>query len=499
MQLSKLLKESVWLAKQRYVLTNQIDENTFNELIPLDPTPAKKYLETMTKWYIDGNSKEEIKKYVDNFYRLCNKNIITQKDIRRYQTFELFKNTIEDGNLADIKKNQSLALHKDAKLIYQDDRFTIVLPLTHTASKHCGKGAKWCTATTTNVHWNRYMRALARLYYITDHTKLPDDPFYKVGIVIYPDKTEVFDRYNKIWNEREYFEKSELPSEAKSKLVYVPFAEQELEYNLRNFSNLEYLQNEGYTYVCRGTDRIWQNLFYVCIQTNDDEIINQLKPFLQTVLFNTPKRIGEYWRDFSKYILDPTNEDWYDTVTNESKQLASNILLKVKEIKSIDPIRYTKFIRSFRIAFNSNEYLKNLFIRAKLSYTASIIQHKAKESIIAILQYPYAQTDFREIPTDDGSNQIIINHIGESVVGKATEYRVRNRIFKQTSFTVILKKMVKNGITNIFDYVPNEAYNSIFSYFIQYPNLINEDIIAAYNVLLQDDLVKFQTNFLGDI
>jgi hypothetical protein len=67
--------------------------------------------------------------------------------------------------------------------IFENDQFTVVAPLTTTASCYYGAGTKWCTASSAdNTHFNNYMKD-GKLFYILDKTKATSDRFYKVALL----------------------------------------------------------------------------------------------------------------------------------------------------------------------------------------------------------------------------------------------------------------------------------------------------------------------------
>lgn len=67
-------------------------------------------------------------------------------------------------------------------VVYEDDRFFVVNPLTHQASCYYGKGTKWCTAADSSYQFNQYNDD-GKLFYILDKSKQTNDPFYKVALL----------------------------------------------------------------------------------------------------------------------------------------------------------------------------------------------------------------------------------------------------------------------------------------------------------------------------
>tara|TARA_R110000824_G_scaffold4945_17_gene23216 strand:+ start:29 stop:6784 length:6756 start_codon:yes stop_codon:yes gene_type:complete len=67
-------------------------------------------------------------------------------------------------------------IKKEAKVIYKDDRFEIIEPITHRASCHFGRDTKWCTTEKgSDNYFNQHTKGDQRLLYIIDKSKTPYD------------------------------------------------------------------------------------------------------------------------------------------------------------------------------------------------------------------------------------------------------------------------------------------------------------------------------------
>jgi len=82
----------------------------------------------------------------------------------------------ESKSKRDIRKVQG------GNVVYEDDRFFIVNPLTQEASCYYGKGTKWCTAADSNHQFNQYNQD-GKLFYILDKSLATSDPLYKVALL----------------------------------------------------------------------------------------------------------------------------------------------------------------------------------------------------------------------------------------------------------------------------------------------------------------------------
>lgn len=123
---------------------------------------------------LDEKVKSTLKKFVSVGPNL------EKKDINQYDSFaELFGaiEAYENRIRRDVKTIEG------ADLVYEDERFTVVAPLTVQASCYYGAGTKWCTASSANnSHFGNYMTD-GKLFYILDKTKPSSDRFYKVALL----------------------------------------------------------------------------------------------------------------------------------------------------------------------------------------------------------------------------------------------------------------------------------------------------------------------------
>jgi hypothetical protein len=86
--------------------------------------------------------------------------------------------------LAEYKNRQRREVKKveGGNVVYEDDRFFVVNPLTHESSCYYGRGTKWCSAAESDTHFKRYNED-GKLFYILDKTLPTNDPFYKVALL----------------------------------------------------------------------------------------------------------------------------------------------------------------------------------------------------------------------------------------------------------------------------------------------------------------------------
>jgi hypothetical protein len=104
---------------------------------------------------------------------------LPKTDINQYSGLDELLSSLseyENKSRRNVKKVQG------GNVVYEDDRFFIVNPLTLEASCYYGKGTKWCTAADSNHQFNRYNED-GKLFYILDKTLPTNDPLYKVALL----------------------------------------------------------------------------------------------------------------------------------------------------------------------------------------------------------------------------------------------------------------------------------------------------------------------------
>jgi len=89
---------------------------------------------------------------INTFQKFCEYNergLIKQNDVSTYQSFDEISNAV---SIADIVA-QGKDLEKQIKLVYEDDEWLFIRPLTFNASKKYGSNTKWCTTTESNPEY----------------------------------------------------------------------------------------------------------------------------------------------------------------------------------------------------------------------------------------------------------------------------------------------------------------------------------------------------------
>lgn len=160
----------------------------YTEIVPgsAEINPNHKYLDWIAKnWSpsdvseggaIEHNLKEillAVSKFDNQSQRLEVKDLNQYRDIN--QLFDALKKVGETAR-------RTVDITDDVEKVYEDNRFVVVVPKTHTASCYYGAGTKWCTASKdTTSHFSTY-KGSGELYYIIDKTLSTSSPYYKVAL-----------------------------------------------------------------------------------------------------------------------------------------------------------------------------------------------------------------------------------------------------------------------------------------------------------------------------
>ena len=118
-----------------------------------DPSKTNKYLPFMitqigdwVKWVREEMTKETFKEMFDvikDFEDLTERNLLENKDIYSYESPE---DIVEAIKFAKEKVTRSEVKKRETEVIHEDDRWLVLLPLTHRSSNMYGKSTKWCVA-----------------------------------------------------------------------------------------------------------------------------------------------------------------------------------------------------------------------------------------------------------------------------------------------------------------------------------------------------------------
>jgi hypothetical protein len=148
-------------------------------LASMDPTKTNKYLPFMIKctadWveWINNELKNETFKemfeVIKDFEDLVQRNLIENKDIYSYESNQ---DIIEAVKAAKEKITRSEVKKKETEVLYEDDRWLVVFPLSTRSSNLYGKGTKWCVSSEDN-NYGKYFKQYTEngvLVFVIDKT-----------------------------------------------------------------------------------------------------------------------------------------------------------------------------------------------------------------------------------------------------------------------------------------------------------------------------------------
>ena len=176
------IEESLSSARNKFLKTGEIDQGTFDTLRSFDPTSTNKYLDKIIEFYLkDRPNAAELKTAMERFHQLSSRNQIERKDINAYTGWNDFLREVTSAQGSYKSKLRK----KDADIVYQDNRYLVVIPRTHDASCKYGTGTKWCTNSEDPDSYDSYVAKGATLYYILDSRETIANSLYKIGVIVH--------------------------------------------------------------------------------------------------------------------------------------------------------------------------------------------------------------------------------------------------------------------------------------------------------------------------
>jgi uncharacterized protein YlxW (UPF0749 family) len=161
--------------KNKYL--RKFGEENVNKIVSSVP---QKYLNWVGDNLDNVNFNENIEKVsnaLSKFEKISSNLPIT--DLFQYKSIGQLLSSISEH---EGRQRRTVKKVEGGNVVYDDDRFFVVNPLTHESSCYYGRGTKWCTAAETDTHFKRYNED-GKLFYIIDKTLPTNDPFYKVALL----------------------------------------------------------------------------------------------------------------------------------------------------------------------------------------------------------------------------------------------------------------------------------------------------------------------------
>ena len=150
-----------------------IPEMDFMKFVELDPTYkggsnagtyARWILNLANKGVLDnpGHVTDILRRFDDNRKNLKEKDIMRFKDMDELEAYlnddDSYKDLTHRQEVRSRQKDRrDVDLSKEAKIVYEDDDWTVWVPETYAASCKLGQGTSWCTASTeSSEYFDRY-------------------------------------------------------------------------------------------------------------------------------------------------------------------------------------------------------------------------------------------------------------------------------------------------------------------------------------------------------
>lgn len=150
----------------------ELNVSVMDVIAKLDPTKTYKYTEFLIKkfkefyndyddWMIGLGMEmmgSENMESLNEFEIHAKANRITNPDISQYKNFNQINNAVIEAE----EKVRLKELEKQVIKLFDDDEWSVVIPLSYEASKTYGANTKWCT--TQERYWNEYYKTYKLIY-----------------------------------------------------------------------------------------------------------------------------------------------------------------------------------------------------------------------------------------------------------------------------------------------------------------------------------------------
>jgi hypothetical protein len=159
-----------------------LEDDVFDQLQDIDPTKKKIYLDRIIRWYLNemfilGEDDNEIRLSLEEFDQVKKKSAFPaeMRDINKYNSpGDLYKlldqyQVKAYGKEGVSFKRSDILDHPGVDLIFETNRYLVVIIKTYEASSFLGKGTKWCTRNNKNTF--NYYNNQSPLYVIFDKSE----------------------------------------------------------------------------------------------------------------------------------------------------------------------------------------------------------------------------------------------------------------------------------------------------------------------------------------
>lgn len=183
------LNESAKTAKERFLYTNKITPMEFEELLKIDPTPTKKYIDKLCAWYLEGISVEELSNSLDYYVSLINMKKVgsSYSDINAFPNYTKFSEFLKSFGEERLVSNTSSkkSITKNVDVVFEDSKFTIIRPKTIEEERIYGFGTNWCISKEDK--WEEHYVINKTEFYIVINKELPEySSLHKIIVSVMP-------------------------------------------------------------------------------------------------------------------------------------------------------------------------------------------------------------------------------------------------------------------------------------------------------------------------
>ena len=126
----------------------EMDPTRTNKYVPYMVKKTKKYIDIVRKQMMSKNF-QELFDLIQDFEDLAKRGYIEDKDIYKYNRLVDLREVVDRGRQEkDIKE-----IRKDkAQMLYKDEKYVLLVPITLTGSQIYGRSTKWCTAAINDYN-----------------------------------------------------------------------------------------------------------------------------------------------------------------------------------------------------------------------------------------------------------------------------------------------------------------------------------------------------------
>ena len=130
------------------------------------------------------------KQNIPNAFRFKDLNDYIRKGDKKAWPLDFIDDVKAARNM--VSASQAKKIKKQGVKLYNDDRWLIIIPLSHDASCYYGGGTRWCTTTKDNDSYYKRYKESGELYYIIDKKGDKDDDLHKVALNFSSAPVELF-------------------------------------------------------------------------------------------------------------------------------------------------------------------------------------------------------------------------------------------------------------------------------------------------------------------